>query len=85
MSYAWLMAPHEYEPDYDAYINEMYSLEEALMGVATYDDWFPDLNSPIAAVQQGGAGLRCIECGEPQFVTPHGICCANGHGGAPSL
>lgn len=44
MNYAWLMAPHEYEPDYDAYINEMYSLEEAMIDVATYDDWFPDLS-----------------------------------------
>ncbi len=25
------------------------------MNVATYDDWFPDLVRPIAAVQQGGA------------------------------
>ncbi|WP_192799604.1 hypothetical protein [Brucella intermedia] len=48
------MAPHEYEPDYDAYINEAYSLEEAMIDVATYDDWFPDLSRPIAAVQQGG-------------------------------
>ncbi|NNU59754.1 hypothetical protein [Ochrobactrum soli] len=54
MSYSWLMAPHEYEPDYDKYINDMNSLEEAMIDVATYDDWFPDLCIPIAAVQQGG-------------------------------
>jgi len=83
VSYDWLMAPHEYEPDYDAYINEMYSLEEAMIDVSAYDDWFPDL--PIAAVQQGGGQKNCAECGEPQFMTPHGICCSNGHGGAPSL
>jgi len=52
VSYAWLMASHEYEPNYDAYINEMYSLEEAMIDVAAYDDWFPDM--PIAAVQQDG-------------------------------
>lgn len=55
MSYEWLMAPHEYEPNYDAYINDLYSLEDAMIDVATYDDWFPDLTRPIAAVQQGGA------------------------------
>jgi hypothetical protein len=26
----------------------------------------------------------CSVCGEPQFMTPGGICCKNGHGGAPS-
>lgn len=30
-------------------------------------------------------GLRtCSVCGEPQFETPSGITCENGHGGAPS-
>ncbi|KAB2712807.1 hypothetical protein F9K88_07570 [Brucella intermedia] len=53
MSYEWLMAPHEYEPNYDAYINDMYSLEEAMIDIATYDDWFPELTRPLAAVQQG--------------------------------
>lgn len=32
----------EYEPDYDAYIAELESLEESMARVATYDDWFPD-------------------------------------------
>jgi hypothetical protein len=27
-------------------------------------------------------GTRCSACGEPQFRTPHGECCRNGHGGA---
>lgn len=27
-------------------------------------------------------GLFCSECGEPQFDTPPGVTCANGHGGA---
>jgi len=26
----------------------------------------------------------CSECGEPQYATPSGNCCKNGHGGAPS-
>jgi len=43
MSYAWLMAPHEYEPDYDAYLADLASLEKAMANVATYDDWFVDL------------------------------------------
>lgn len=25
----------------------------------------------------------CSVCGEPQFETPHGVTCRNGHGGAP--
>jgi hypothetical protein len=28
--------------------------------------------------------LTCADCGLPQFETPGGPCCANGHGGAPS-
>jgi hypothetical protein len=27
----------------------------------------------------------CIECLEPQFETPSGLVCKNGHGGSPSL
>lgn len=42
--------------------------------VATYDDWFPD--APIVAQQQ------CGVCGEPQYSTPSGMTCVNGHGGA---
>ncbi len=74
------------------YISEEYecpcgfnSAADGRMNVATYDDWFPDLTRPIAAVQQGGDHKNCAECGEPQFITPSGICCVNGHGGAPSL
>ena len=55
VNYNWLMAQHEYEPDYHAYWQETESLADAMIDVATYDDWFPDLYSPIAAVQQGGA------------------------------
>ena len=73
------------EPDYHAYWQETESLTDTMIDIATYDDWFPDLPRPIAAVQQGGGQKNCAECGEPQFMTPSGICCANGHGGAPSL
>ena len=40
MTYAWLMAQHEYEPDYDAYWRDLGSLEEAMSDVANYEDWF---------------------------------------------
>lgn len=30
-------------------------------------------------------GTNCGECGNPQFMTPHGVCCAEGHGGAEAL
>lgn len=40
MTYAWLLAPHEYEPDYDAYWRDLESLEEAMADVASYQDWF---------------------------------------------
>ncbi len=56
MSYApWMAAlgPHD-EPDYHAYWQETQSLADAMIDVASYDDWFPDLNCPIAAAQQGG-------------------------------
>ncbi len=43
MSYEWLMAPHEYEPDYDAYWDDLVSLEENMADVGCYDDWFVDL------------------------------------------
>lgn len=42
MSYEWLMAPHEYEPDYDAYWRDLESLEAAMADVAAYEDWFVD-------------------------------------------
>ncbi len=29
------------------------------------------------------SGTRCSECLEPQFYTPSGVTCSNGHGGAP--
>jgi len=31
------------------------------------------------------AGLSCPVCGEPQYKTPSGDCCKNGHGGAPGV
>lgn len=40
MTYAWLKAPHEYEPDYDAYIADLESLEATMADVESYDDWF---------------------------------------------
>jgi hypothetical protein len=30
-------------------------------------------------------GLNCAECGKQQFMTPSGVTCPNGHGGAESL
>ena len=30
-------------------------------------------------------GEYCEVCGEPQYETPGGVCCRNGHGGAPSI
>lgn len=40
MTYAWLLAPHEYEPDFGAYWSDLLSLEESMADVATYSDWF---------------------------------------------
>ncbi|WP_165899756.1 hypothetical protein [Borborobacter arsenicus] len=40
MTCAWLMAPHEYEPDYDLYWRDLESLENAMADVAAYEDWF---------------------------------------------
>lgn len=31
-----------------------------------------------------GKSLTCSECGMPQFETPSGLTCKNGHGGAPT-
>lgn len=33
----------DYEPDYEAYFAELFSLEETLANVGGYDDWFVDL------------------------------------------
>lgn len=56
MSYApWMAAlGPDGEPDYRAYWQETESLADAIIDVATYEDWFPELYSPIAAVQKGG-------------------------------
>lgn len=43
MTYAWLMAPHEYEPDYDLHWRDLESLEESMMNVASYDDYFVEV------------------------------------------
>lgn len=54
MTHAWLMAPHEYEPDYGAYMIELDLLEASMANVATYDDWFPDERPTVAQQQFGG-------------------------------
>lgn len=33
------------------------------------------------AVETAWLASACPECGSPQFQTPSGSCCANGHGG----
>lgn len=35
-------APHEYEPDYNAYCADLESLEESMADVGAYEDWFVD-------------------------------------------
>lgn len=30
-------------------------------------------------------GLKCSECGEPQYDSPYGVTCVNGHGGADGV
>lgn len=35
-----ISAPHEYEPDYNAYITELESLAAAMANVGAYEDWF---------------------------------------------
>jgi hypothetical protein len=48
------------------------------------EDDFP--GDPIKKVTDFPAtGTRCSVCGEPQYKTPHGVTCVNGHGGAPPL
>jgi hypothetical protein len=44
-SIAWLSAPHEYEPDYEAYWRDLESLEEAMANVAAYEDWFVEYDA----------------------------------------
>lgn len=58
MSYEWLMAPHEYEPDYGAYWRDLESLEDAMFNVATYDDYFV---AALANDNVPGAVLRAGE------------------------
>jgi len=41
----------------------------------------PEDNSTV----KRGMRLLCAVCREPQFATPSGPCCSNGHGGAPSV
>jgi hypothetical protein len=43
------------------------------------------LDTAIARLYEDDSGedLKCSVCGEPQFETPHGTTCKNGHGGAP--
>lgn len=40
----------------------------------------PDEETELTA--KDGEVVYCVDCGEPQFETPSGICCKNGHGGA---
>ena len=41
---------------------------------------------PVAPIDSyAPCGTRCSVCGDPQFATPGGECCRNGHGGAPPL
>ena len=63
-----------------------------------HGDYDPDnnqwVNSPadndgehrvLAVCTVTGKQLHCTVCGEPQFMTPSGATCANGHGGAPGV
>lgn len=43
------------------------------------------LLEPEAEKQPTGTRCGAEDCGEPQFKVDSGICCPNGHGGAPAL
>lgn len=40
---------------------------------------------PIDTGIREWTGTKCSVCKEPQFKTLHGVCCENGHGGAPAM
>ncbi len=42
-------------------------------------------DDPRPVEDHPNSGLRCADCGEPQFETPSGLVCKNGHGGADSI
>lgn len=47
------------------------------------EDPIPAAITPIELLEK--AGTKCSTCGEPQFNTPSGVCCKNGHGGADPI
>lgn len=50
-----------------------------------YIGLFPDDYEPGVIIEfTAPIELHCSVCGEPQFKTPSGMTCKNGHGGAPS-
>jgi hypothetical protein len=44
-----------------------------------------ELDKRAAAKPRKHSGTKCADCGLPQFETPGGLSCDEGHGGAPSL
>jgi hypothetical protein len=45
----------------------------------------PDKLRERMRAMERAAGLSCVDCGFPQYQTPSGPVCENGHGGAPTL
>ena len=70
------------DPDCGDYIDRglilLRELENKGYGIVELENLKPTTNPKLN-------GLYCAVCGEPQFETPHGVCCSNGHGGADSV
>jgi len=55
----------------------------AAMALGSFEGLCASLNADISKCPK--SKFRCSVCSEPQYETPGGLCCLNGHGGASSI
>ena len=72
-------------------LDSMYSVATAKGLTAPASDSQDFRDGPVRAwdhvngePEMVATGTKCSVCGEPQFDTPSGACCTNGHGGSPA-
>ena len=63
-------------------LQRLAGLAAPVTGVSFSDPPAADKDPPIGELTPSFNGLLCSLCGSPQFETPSGVTCANGHGGA---
>jgi hypothetical protein len=68
--------------DFDDFINDL--PRDCIRELESTDDEFDPFNE-FDPLNLKYTGKLCIDCYKPQYMTPSGETCKNGHGGSPSI